>query len=211
MLFLKWNIQGNYCEIEMSSVFNTSPNFIHRFELVKLSCNQKKNKSGLHSQTYSWTKVTPLSRIWTYDTYIQSYVLSKLENKNNNFNIILFILFKLPCATCGGFPRSHHIFQFFLNFFLNLFLRVGGLITQEVPCYATRNSIITLNLQFKNCLSTTAWWQSVPCLVWGGLRGGTINNNKCMVACLASAFTVGPKRASWEGHLLRARDVQMRN
>ena len=44
----------NY-EIEMSSVFNTSPNFIHHFELVIVTCNQKKNKLSLHSQTYSWT------------------------------------------------------------------------------------------------------------------------------------------------------------
>ena len=49
----------------MSSVFNTFPNFIHLLELVKLTCNQNKNKSGMHSQTYSWTKVIPVSRIQT--------------------------------------------------------------------------------------------------------------------------------------------------
>ena len=49
----------------MSSVFNASPNFIHSFELVKLSCNQEKNKSGLHGQIYSWANVIHLSRIRT--------------------------------------------------------------------------------------------------------------------------------------------------
>ena len=47
----------------MSSVFNTS--MYKLYSLLKLSRNQKKNKSGLHSQTYSWTKVIPLSRIRT--------------------------------------------------------------------------------------------------------------------------------------------------
>ena len=51
----------------MSSVFNTFANFIHYLELVKLSCNQKKNKSGLHGQTNSWTKVIPLSTKQTID------------------------------------------------------------------------------------------------------------------------------------------------
>ena len=51
----------------MSSVFirPTSPNFIHHFELVKLIYNLNMNESGLCSQTYSLTKVIPLSRIWT--------------------------------------------------------------------------------------------------------------------------------------------------
>ena len=48
----------------MASVFNIFSNFIRRFEeenyyLVK----QKKNKSSLCSQTYSWIIVIPLSRI----------------------------------------------------------------------------------------------------------------------------------------------------
>ena len=49
----------------MFSAFNTSPNFIHQFVLVKLSCNQKPNEPGLHCQTYSWTKVISLLRIQT--------------------------------------------------------------------------------------------------------------------------------------------------
>ena len=53
-----------------------------------------------------------LVKFCLYDTYIQSYVLSKLirnREKYNNFQIILFISAKLPCATCGKFPRSHRI------------------------------------------------------------------------------------------------------
>ena len=48
--------EGNNCEIEMSSVFITSPNFIHHFESVKLTWNQK-NKLDLGGQTYTWTKI----------------------------------------------------------------------------------------------------------------------------------------------------------
>ena len=47
---------ANDCEIEMSSVLNTPPNFILRFEPEIVTCNQRKNKLGLRSQTCSWTK-----------------------------------------------------------------------------------------------------------------------------------------------------------
>ena len=63
--FLKWNINGNKCEKGMFPVSNPSPSFIHRFEKLKLTFNQKKKKSGLRSQTYFCTKVIPLSRIRT--------------------------------------------------------------------------------------------------------------------------------------------------
>ena len=41
MLLLQRIVEGNYGEIEMTSVFNISPNFVHRFELVKLTCKTK--------------------------------------------------------------------------------------------------------------------------------------------------------------------------
>ena len=51
------------------------------------------------------------------DTYIQSYILSKLikkkkdNEKHNNFKIILFISAKLPCVTCGEFSQNaSHLF-----------------------------------------------------------------------------------------------------
>ena len=68
---------------EMAWVFNTSPNFIHCFELIKLACNQKKIKLGLHSQTYSWIKVIPLPRIRT----IVSKVCSSLDYKMYMFKV----------------------------------------------------------------------------------------------------------------------------
>ena len=69
LLFFKWNKKGNNRETEMVLVFNASPNFFHHCELVKSTCNQDKNKSGLQSRlqskTYSWTTVIPLLRIRT--------------------------------------------------------------------------------------------------------------------------------------------------
>ena len=45
---------------DLTSDFNASPNSIYLFELVKLTCEQKK-KSSVCSHTYSWTIVIPLS------------------------------------------------------------------------------------------------------------------------------------------------------
>ena len=66
LLVLKWNIKGNKCEKGMSSIFNSSLSFIVP---VRLTFNQKKKKSGLRSQTYSWTKVIHLSRIRNIVTF----------------------------------------------------------------------------------------------------------------------------------------------
>ena len=57
----------------MSSVFNICTNFIHCFEPVKLSYNQNKTKQVCRVETYSWTKVIPLSRIQTHMDWTWSY------------------------------------------------------------------------------------------------------------------------------------------
>ena len=38
MLFSKWNSTGKHGEIQETSVFSAFPNFIHHFELLKLTC-----------------------------------------------------------------------------------------------------------------------------------------------------------------------------
>ena len=51
-----------------------------------------------------------------YDTWIQSYRLLKMirnKEKHNSFKTNILISAKLPCATCGRFPRSHHKYLHF--------------------------------------------------------------------------------------------------
>ena len=63
MLFSKWIIRGKHGEIEVTSSSNTSIKSIHLFQLSRSLAKQKPNKSGMCSQTYSWTIFIPLSRI----------------------------------------------------------------------------------------------------------------------------------------------------
>ena len=46
LIVFKIEYRGNHSEIEITSAFNTSPNFIHCFEMVKLSCKIKQEKSA---------------------------------------------------------------------------------------------------------------------------------------------------------------------
>ena len=41
---------------------------------------------------------------------IQIIEVDKNKEKHKNFQTIFWIFAKLPCATCGGFPRSHHVY-----------------------------------------------------------------------------------------------------
>ena len=105
----EWTIylefHGYYCCWQDASFLENS-----WFKEIFLEISWFSKRIGKYICDVIW-KNLPLVRLCLYDTYIQSYMLSKSiknKEKHNNFEIILFISAKLPIMV--GFPRSHHIF-----------------------------------------------------------------------------------------------------
>ena len=93
----------------MSLPISTSSYNIQCFQPLKWLAKQKQNKkTNLWSQTYSWTKFIPLSRIWAIVCDVRqtlhtpySALHKKINAQHNSAVINRIIIEKQSCPSCG--------------------------------------------------------------------------------------------------------------